>query len=367
MDFWLNDLGFGAPMPLGDPLMFHPVFGPLVAFTSLRVTLSAVWLVHVVAMVVYFLRLAAAMGIRQPWLRAATRGLLRHVSAVALYFYDSDWIQMAITWTLYRSSCFICARRYWARRASISGERRCGSDYCSAFDPTHTLDTPLLIPVLAVYVIVAAPLDRRVYLPERRRGALPRSRRFASSLCCGGTAFPASASAVRSGTAIHSYGSAFLAPLVQFGGRSPFIGFGVGAAALGSVAWLPRIRDSHVRGCVAAFVASVAFNVTSGDLWNRILPAVGPWLFRDPMVFFGLLAGGSVLQTMLRTPRPAFRYGAVMLLLLQILQQAYVLPWPTPWSVRRGNLMFYRYQGHPFGLGRVLVDEAKRGPRVSFT
>jgi len=43
--YWLNNLGFGSPMPLGDPLMFHPVFGPLAAFTSLRVTLSAVLLI----------------------------------------------------------------------------------------------------------------------------------------------------------------------------------------------------------------------------------------------------------------------------------------------------------------------------------
>ena len=46
--YWLNDLGFGTPLPIGDPLSYHPVFGPLAAFASLRVTLIAVWLAHTI-------------------------------------------------------------------------------------------------------------------------------------------------------------------------------------------------------------------------------------------------------------------------------------------------------------------------------
>jgi hypothetical protein len=115
--YWLNNLGFGAPMPLGDPLMFHPVFAPLVAFTSLRVTLSALWIAHVVVMVVYFLRLLAVSDVRQPWLRVVLAACYVASAPTLSYFYDSDWIQMAITWSLFPVVVF------YIRAAILGGAR----------------------------------------------------------------------------------------------------------------------------------------------------------------------------------------------------------------------------------------------------
>jgi hypothetical protein len=369
--YWLNNLGFGSPMPLGDPLMFHPVFAPLAAFTSLRVTLSAVWIAHIVVMVVYFLRLLAASDVRQPWLRVVLVACYVASAPTLSYFYDSDWIQMAITWSLFPVVVF------YMRAAILGGARE-------HFWPTVLLlglvfgfwvtnahpgyIFPLAL-VLAIYVVVAAPLDRRVYLCLAAAAGLCTAIASARiyTLLREAQLFPASASGVRDGAALQAYVAAFFAPLVRFGGRGPFIGIGVGAAAVCSVLWLRRLPNSHLRGCAAAFIASIVLNVVPRELAGRFLPGLSPWMFRDSMLFFGLLAGGWVLQRALRGPQPAYRYGAVLLVLLQVVQQWHVATEPSLVEPpkRAYKLQFYRYQRHPFGLGRILVDEAKRfGPRV---
>jgi hypothetical protein len=369
--YWLNNLGFGAPMPLGDPLMFHPVFAPLVAFTSLRVTLSALWIAHVVVMVVYFLRLLAVSDVRQPWLRVVLAACYVASAPTLSYFYDSDWIQMAITWSLFPVVVF------YIRAAILGGARE-------HFWPTVLLlglvfgfwvtnahpgyIFPLAL-VLAIYVVTAAPLDRRVYLCLAAAAAFCTAIASARiyTLLREAQLFPASASGVRDGTALQSYVAAFVAPLARFGGRNPFIGIGVGAAAVCAVLWLRRLPNSHLRGCATAFIASIGLNVVPRELAGGILPGLSPWMFRDSMLFFGLLAGGWVLQRALRGPQLAYRYGAILLVLLQVVQQWHVATKPSLIEPPRRayKLQFYRYQGHPFGLGRVLVDEANRfGPRI---
>ena len=369
--YWLNNLGFGAPMPLGDPLMFHPIFAPLVAFTSLRVTLTALWVGQIVVMVVYFLRLLAATDIRLPWLRVVLTSCCVASAPSMLYFYESDWIQMVISWTLLPVVVFYL-------HAAITGGAR------EHFWPTalwlgllfglwvtnaHPGYIVQLAMILAIYVVVAAPLDRRIYLclgaGALLCAAIASARIY--TLLHEAQLFPASASSVRDGTAIQSYISAFISPFGHPRVRSPFIGFGVGVAAIGSLFWLPRTRTSHVRGCAAAFLASAVFNVIPPKVWSHIVPAVSPWIFRDSMEFFGLLAGGWMLQQALRSPQVIYRCGAVLLVLIQVVQQWHVLPRQSvPELAARGDrLQFYRHQRHPFGLGSILVGEATRfGPRV---
>ena len=367
--YWLNDLGFGAPMPLGDPLMFHPVFGPLAAFSTLRVTLTAVWLAQMVVMVVYFLKLLAVTDVRLPSLRLLLAACCIASAPSTLYFYDSDWLQMVIAWTLYPVLVFYlhaaitsgAREHFW--RTALSLGLLFGFWIVNAH-PGYVMTSAL---AFAVYVLVAAPHDRRVYMCLTAGATLAAG--IASArvymLLHEARLFPATASALRDGTNVHSYVAAFVAPLLRPDVRAPFIGVGVGSAAIASLLWLTRREDSHVRGCTAALFASAVFSVIPGELW--FVPAFSPWLFRDPVVFFGLLAGGNVLQRAFRAPQPAFKYAAALLLLLQLVQQWYVVPRASLAESRRraGKLLFYRYQGQPFGLGRTLVDEAKRfGRRV---
>ena len=94
--------------------------------------------------------------------------------------------------------------------------------------------------------------------------------------------FPPSASALRAGTDVLSYVSAFVAPLVRSDGRAPFIGIGIGAAAVASLRWFPRTADSHLRGCAAAFVASAVFSVIPSvpmatiTVWVKIILKFAP-------------------------------------------------------------------------------------------
>lgn len=102
--FWLDDLGFGTPMPIGHRLDAHPVFA-LAAVASLRVALSASWLAHVAVMVVYFLRLAAKTGIRAP-LRLILLACYVWSASSVCWFYQNDWVTVVIGWTLYPALVF---------------------------------------------------------------------------------------------------------------------------------------------------------------------------------------------------------------------------------------------------------------------
>jgi hypothetical protein len=87
----------------------------------------------------------------------------------------------------------------------------------------------------------------------------------------------------------------------------------------------------------------------------------GSWLFRDPLVFFGLLAAAAVARAGLQASRVNVRLIVVALLGLQCLQQTSVVS-----QVFRGywgdhtRLEFYRHQGHPTGVGKQMVEAANR-------
>jgi hypothetical protein len=364
--FWLNDLGFGSPMPLGDPLLFHPVFAPLAAFASLRATLTAVWIVQSVVMVVYFLRLAAVTGIVMPALRLAVLGCYVASIPFLLYFLESDWVPVVITWTLYPVLVF------HLRSAVLGGARAnfwgtaCGLAFLFGFwilnaHPGYLI--PLAL-VLVVYALAAAPLDRRVY------GCLVAG----GVLCVGILAariyalvhemhlFPPGISAIREGTPARAYLGAIAAPLVAIENRGTFLGAGFTITVVAGLLRLARLHDSHVRGCIAACVASAAFNVMPPDATSRVLPAVSNWAYRDPMLFFGLLAAGALLQAAMRG---RYRTAAVVVLVVQLAQQCGAM-YPSIVAARNHNpdLLFYRYQGHAVGLGKTLVDRAAEfGPR----
>jgi hypothetical protein len=368
--YWFNNLGFGTPMPLGDPLMFHPVFAPLAAFTSLRTTFSAVWIAHTVVMVVYFLRLTALSGVGMPGLRLVLLACYLWSIPFTFYFYGSDWIQMAITWSLYPVMLF------YLRSAILGGARE-------SFWPTTLRLAALfgfwvinahpgyIVPlglVLAVYAIVTAPMDSRVYLCLGVSGALCTAIAAARiyTLMYELRLFPPGGG-IRDGTHLSAYVGAFVAPLVQIGGRGPFIGLGLGIAIVVLFRRFSQVRDAHVRGCAIACIAAAAFNLAPPAVVNRILPALGTWLFADPMIFFALLAGGSVMQWAVRSPRQRYRRAAALLIVLQVVQQGAAIMWPNFVSLlaHRGDLLFYQYQGQAVGLGRVLVDNGRRfGPRL---
>ena len=368
--YWLNNLGFGTPMPLGIPLMFHPAFAPLVAFTSLRVTMTAVWLVQMAVMVVYFLRLLAATDIRLPGLRLLLTAFLVASAPSIFYFYQTDWIEYVIAWTLYPVLVF------YLRAAILSEARerfwltalRLGLLFGFWVINGHPGFIITSVLAMTVYVVVAAAPERRVYLCLGTAAALCVA--IASSriytLVRELRLFPVT-SEDRGGVDMTSYIGAFVWPLASNGGRAPFIGFGIGAAAIAALGSFARVMDAHLRGCVAAFFVSAAFNVIPSSTWSWILPGISPFTFRDPMVFFGLLAGGHVLQRAFRARQRAYRYAAAVLLLLQVMQQWFLLAAPTLDQPRQraDKLQFYRHQGHAFGLGRVLVDNARRfGPRI---
>ena len=366
--YWLTNLGFGTPMPLGHRLDFHPVFA-LGSFISLRAALSAVWIVHVGVMAVYFRRLLAACGL-SPFVRLAFFALYLFSFPSFFLFFTTDWVSCLVPWTLYPVLVYYvrdavtggAAARWWLTTIRLGV---LFSVWVLNAHPGYLV--PLFV-VLAAYTVAAARPTLQVYGALATAGifALAASAERIYFLVHEKGFFPAESLRLsQGGYRLSEYLVSLAPPFTQMSdGREPFVGTVVfGAAVAAPLFW--RTADRHVRGCIIAFFVALAMSLTPVEYlaWTGLS---GGWLFRDPMVFFGLLSAAAVAQSILRAPRDGVRRIALVLVAVQGLQQITVISlearahWP-------GNtrLEWYRHQGHPFGVAAAVVRASSRyGTRV---
>ena len=366
--FWLNDLGFGTPLPIGQRFDFHPVFA-LGSLVSLRAAVSATWIVHVALMLVYFSRLAALLG-AGPLVRTAMTVCYLYSAPSVNYFYVTDWLSVVVGWSLYP------ALAYYLLRIAIDGGvptvlsttrlALLGAVWVLNSHPGYIASLAF---VLAIFVVLVAPLRLRVY------GCLVGAVCLCAAAVCErlyfslseGAQFPESLPRLtQGGTSLLAYALANAAPFVQLTDsmRQPFIGLVAGMAAVASVFY--RSSRTGVRAASLAFAAAAVFSLLPETLFApfKFLSAI--WFFRDPLIFFGLLAGGVVLQRAFESPNAGWRAATVLLLLVQLLQQgAAVNPGLIQVAGHGGPLHFYRYQDEPVRLAATLVDRARvHGPRL---
>jgi hypothetical protein len=364
--FWLNDLGFGTPLPIGTRLDFHPLFA-LAGLAPLRIPLSLVFVAHMAVSVIYFLRLAAVSGIRSPLRTIAV--VLYVFSVVAMsWFYENDWVSYVVGWSLLPVLVFYlrlairegeAISRFWftaARLGLLFGFWILNSH------PGYV--TPVMV-ALALYVLIAAPPQKRVYL------CLVTAAVFCASVCAERIyffasemrLFPASLGREQPGYIVADYAEALVSPWIRPAGdmRLPFIGLVMGIAAAGSPFWLHQTRDRHVIACVACFFACVLISVAPPELASMGYVTSGTWIFRDPMILFGLLSATLVLQRGLDSPNRALHVLVWTGLAVQVGQQAATLaPGAREFRDHLGMLQFYMHQGRPAGLGTQLVENAGR-------
>jgi hypothetical protein len=141
----------------------------------------------------------------------------------------------------------------------------------------------------------------------------------------------------------------------------PFVGIVLGVAALALVLRVTKERDRHVRACGITFAVSAALSTVdvNSDRLGPLGIVSAVWLFRDPLVFFALLAGGVALQRALDTFRPRWRTIVWCCVVAQVVQQGFAVR-PAFWHIAQsaGSLQFYRHQFHPAGIGAVITQRA---------
>jgi hypothetical protein len=367
--FWLNDLGFGTPMPIGHRLDFHPVFA-VASLRSLWAALSALWIVHVAVMVVYFLRLLVASGVRPP-LRTIVLACYVFSMPTACYFYQTDWISVIVGWTLFPVIVFYVQRavRDASRGVSWGAAARLGLLLGIWILNAHPAYLATLVIVLAVYALVLAPVRARVY------SCLLIALMFAVGIAAARIWFTLSElrefpvglqRLMYGGYTLAQHARAAAVPLTDFppDPRGPFVGIVIGIAALCVVLNAARESDRQVRASAIAFAVAAALSMVPVDLVPlRVFSAI--WQFRDPMVFFALLAGGVALQRALDSFRPMWRMAIWCCVMVQVVQQGVAI-WPGFSGVQQSrSLHFYRYQYSPVGIGEVITKRAAfYGPRL---
>ena len=363
VSYWLTNLGFGTPMPLGHRLDFHPVFA-LGSLISLRVAISSLWIVQLGVMAVYFLRLLALYGLA-PRVRLVLLGLYLFSMSSFLYFFTTDWVSCQVPWTLYPVLVYYlrdaflggAATRWWLTTVRLG---LLFSLWALNGHPGYLV--PLFIP-LAVYILVAARPTVAVYGALAAAGALALAASGERIYFLGHEMgfFPERINRVtQEGYTLLTFLNTQTAPLTSVrSGRQPFVGaFIFLAAMIAPVMW--RTADRHLRGCIVAFFAALALSITPVRfvIWTGLS---GVWLFKDAVVFFGLLSAGAVAQSALRDYGRSVRQVVLALLALQVVQQVIVMSpgYRAHWD---GNtrLEWYRHQGKPIALAAAVVRAANR-------
>jgi hypothetical protein len=367
--FWLNDLGFGTPMPIGQRFDFHPAFA-LGTLISLRAAVSAVWVVHVIVMTVYFRRFAAVLGIG-PLVRTGLTACYLFSLPSMNYFQSTDWLSVAVGWSLYPVLAYYVHRTVLEEDGPKIGIPAVRLACLGAFWflNSHPGYLAPLVLALGLYAVLIAPPRARVY------GCLL----AAAGLCAAASAerlyfllsearfFPLSLPRyTQAGYTLFDYAFAAVVPFTRLsdGGRQPFIGIVIGTAALASVFRRAHTRGAHPAGLV--FLATAGLTLLPLSLFAPLKLFSAVWFFRDPMVLFGLLAGGVVLQRGVDARPARGPMMAVAIMSAQLLQQsAAIRPAFSLVPTLAGPLHFYRDQQTPVGLGRVIADRARTyGPRL---
>jgi len=367
--YWFNDLGFGTPMPLGQRFDFHPLFAIGSVF-SLRAAVSAVWLAQVALMVVYFLRLAALSGLGRRLRFALLAFYVFSVPSLVL-FYWTDWLSCIVPWTLYPMLVYYLRGAFSAeaQRNFWPTAIRLGLIVGLWIINSHAGYLVPLAICLGAYVLTAAPRRLSTYLLLATGAVLALSisaeriyfflheQRF----------FPAEmVKATQVGFSARNYLTATLAPLVGGNERElPFIGGAMLLAALTSAVFVRRVRDSHARGCIVAFAVAFVMGLMPSEIL-RVTRMSGVWQFRDPMVFFGLLAAAVAIGSGLQRYGYAARVALGLLLVVQIAQQGTLVRTDIQGYLSEpGVLRFYRNQGQPTGFGEIVVRQAaEHGTRI---
>ena len=327
--YWFNDLGFGTPLPIGHRLDAHPAFA-LAASGSLRLGLSALWIMQVVLATVYMLRVLAGAGVKRPlrlWLLAF---YLFSASSIC-WFYMNDWVTFVIGWTTLPALLYYLdkALRIRSLRDGAPALATLALAFAFLILNSHPGYVAPLAVALTIYALAAAPRRLMVYAGLG-----------VAALLCAGIAverlyyfvheallFPADVlREPQNEYALREYGLALLAPFEPLSGkmREPFVGVGIVVAACLALVRARRL-DANVRGCLAALVGSFALSLVPPSWFALYTAASGSWLFRDPLVFFAIIGGGVALQSLLDSPRQWVRRAVWVLVLVQAGQQVTVV------------------------------------------
>jgi len=366
--FWFNDLGFGTPMPIGHRFDFNPIFGPLLAFGSLRLALSVAWLVEMMLMTVFFLRLARLSGAKLPL--SLTLLCCYVFSTVSVsYFYQTDWVTSQLSWSLIPAMLYYLqlaiqdARpgRFWLHVSRVA--LLFGFAVINA-NPGYVL------PVLVTLMVYA------VFLAGTRRWAY--GRLLTAGLLCGAIClervyyvatealrFPPSLILPRPILTWVAYVTGALAPFTNYSSdmRLAFVGLPVLAVVVASTIQFRQLVQRHDRALLIAALAAFALGLMPREVSRWVSPS-GGWLFKDPLVILALLASIPWLQRQLDHPRRWRQRLALVLVIAQVGQQAATI-WPGvhDFYLARGRLDFYRHLGTPFGLGADIIAAAETNGR----
>ena len=367
--FWLNDLGFGTPMPIGQRFDFHPVFA-LGNLFSLRVAVSALCVAHVIVMTVYFRRLAAALGIG-PLVRTGLTACYLFSAPSLNYFIASDWLSVAVGWSFYPVVAYYLHRTVVEDGGPTIGIAAVRLAFVGAFWVLNSHPgylAPLAL-MLGLYALLIARPRARVYgclLAAVGLCAAASAERL-YFLASEGRFFPASLGRnTQAGYTLFEHAWAAAVPFTELSdtGRQPFIGVVVGLAAVASVFRRSQAAGAHPAGL--AFLAAATCTLLPLDLIAPLQLFSAVWFFRDPMVFFGLLAAGIALQRGIHARHTRWPVIAVALIAAQLVQQGVALrPSFEVLANQVGPLRFYRYQQAPVRLAALLSDRARTyGPRL---
>lgn len=337
LGLWLPDLGFGAPMPVGQSFGSYPLF-----FLSSAIGLSAwfrlFWVVQLWLACYFLLRICRQLGIH-PVVALAVIASFAFGMPTVNYGMTDDWPTAFFVWTTYPLVMYLLTDLCLGADDSKAWKKLplLGFVLGMWLGKGHPGHVSLFVIPTATYLAIIMP-----WQSKRILSILGLSCVVASLIALDSYAFLISeAMRFPSGTEritqpgytletylyalAHPFASMSVPSFIGISGlftnaysRGPFFGASFMFAALCSIflAAGDRRRLAVMVAAAAAFVLSMGSPSVS-----KVFS--GLWLARDPLVFFGLLCAGQALTILLcstsRIRRTVAKYGIALQLLHVIL------------------------------------------------
>lgn len=410
--FWYDNMGFGTPFPIVHRFDFHPVFF-LSPFLSIRVVMILFWIFSAAIGLSYFRRVLKFFNINNVVTFVCVLTYLLSATNVYYFYNKTDWPTIITGWALfpmllYYTLTFLREERYsrpWVGVLRISliialmmlnshpGYLSVLFFSLAVFVVLVSYDDPKAIGYFMVAALIALFINsERYYYYYTELGyfyeGVPRHSHSGFSLMDWMDSFSRPFTGRVRRYIAEGLSSGFSRALFDsymvtgWNVRIPFTGalFFAVAMLTSMVFIFDKKRSRLIRAASITFILCAVISTMDRE-WLYRIPS-GVWLFRDPMIVFGIIVGGVMLDGFMRKKEGRIRKAVGVFLaahcvhlLFITFPAVYILKivsetWPGPsynddMSIQLSYMNSYKDAGEKRGIVGWLAKWAdKKGKRI---
>tara|TARA_Y100001970_G_scaffold294326_1_gene450602 strand:- start:834 stop:2996 length:2163 start_codon:yes stop_codon:yes gene_type:complete len=351
---WYDGRGFGSPIPVPLAMDFHP-FVLLSYFVPLRIVYSVLWIFHIFIGSYFYFRICKLLDLNELFSRLSTFLFVFSLPTIQYVIID-DWMGTVLHWPMYPVITYFIIKIILSQgikklKYFLFCTLTLGFMMLNGVAGSLGLTFFIVLAIFGLIILLYNFEFKSIYLLTflvifSGIIASPRIFHTISEI----SRFPDDLVRVAQETfSLRDYFKSNLDPLssniikniISFnfseaieylkidlktlGTRKPFIGLVYLICGLASLLFIKKrysyLLSSKLNGlaqaCALSFLISIVFSISPS---SYTFDMCHPWLFRDPMIFFGILSSGVFLQTLFNSKSQVKRKIAKIFVAIHLVQ-----------------------------------------------